>query len=63
MDPGRRFRIRKWGALGQIVVRREGVGMCRTGSRGAIFDGLVGLGIQIYTTIGYASFGLIRFTC
>ena len=51
VDQGRRCRIRKWCSFSRTMGLREGVGMCRTGSRGGRFDSLVGLVIQIYTTI------------
>ena len=57
VDQGGRCRIQQWGALRPTMGRREGVKLFQTGSRGGRVDFLVGMGIQIYTTISYASFG------
>ena len=62
MDQGRRFLIQQWGALIQTVGRREGLGWCRTGIQGGRVDGLVLMGLQLYTMISYASFGSNTFT-
>ena len=62
MDQGKRCQIRKWGALIQNVGQNEGVWVYWTGSHAVRVNVIVRLGIQLYTTISYASFGSMRFT-
>ena len=62
MDGDRRYQIQQWGALIRTLVWRESLGWCRSGRRGGRVDGLVFLGIQLYTTIIYTIFGENEFT-